>query len=479
MATRWIPTAQLADMVGPAPLRRPIHTSLAGRLRLLVTDGRLVEGVRLPSERELAARLGISRSTVAAAYAALREAGCLESRPGSGNFIRISPADLASRHFPGTVREAEGAITMTFSAAAGSPGLVEAYAQAVAALPQLLSGHGYFPDGLPALRERLAERYTARGLPTEPAQMIITSGALAAINLVAHTVLEPGDRVLVESPSYPNALESFRRHSARLVPAPMTGTGWDLAGISSALRQSAPRMAYLIPDFHNPTGALLGAADRRQLGSALRRERCIPLVDETLVEVSLDGQEMPPPFAVGSPDTITIGSASKAFWGGLRIGWIRAPRSLVRPLVESRASVDLGAAPVEQLVLAELLDRAELILDEQRARLREQRDELMVLLGRELPDWRVQPAAGGQTVWVELPEPLGSQLVAAAAAEGLIITPGHRFFVAGGGERHLRLPFTAPIPMLTEAVTRLSRAWARIDAGSAGAGDVDPYDLIA
>src|SRR6185312_8749828 len=141
----------------------------------------------------------------------------------------------------------------------------------------------------------------------------------------------------------------------------------------------------------------------------------------------------------------------KAFWGGLRIGWIRAPQSLVRPLVESRASVDLGAAPVEQLVLAELLDRAELILDEQRARLRERRDELMVLLGRELPDWRVQPAAGGQTVWVELPEPLGSQLVAAAATEGLIITPGHRFFVAGGGERHLRLPFTAPIPMLTEA----------------------------
>src|SRR4029079_14877124 len=111
MATRWIPAAQLADLVGPAPLRRPIHTSLAGRLRLLVTDGRLVEGVRLPSERELAARLGISRSTVAAAYAALREAGCLESRPGSGNFIRVGPADLASRHFSGTVQEAEGTIT--------------------------------------------------------------------------------------------------------------------------------------------------------------------------------------------------------------------------------------------------------------------------------------------------------------------------------------------------------------------------------
>ena len=125
--------------------------------------------------------------------------------------------------------------------------------------------------------------------------------------------------------------------------------------LDSALRQSAPRLAYLIPDFHNPTGALLGAGDRRQLGSALRRDRCIPLVDETLVELGLDGQEMPPPFAAGNPDTITVGSASKAFWGGLRIGWIRAPRSLVRPLVESRASVDLGAAPVEQLVLAELL----------------------------------------------------------------------------------------------------------------------------
>ena len=121
-------------------------------------------------------------------------------------------------------------------------------------LPGLLGGHGYLPEGLPALRERLAEWYAARGLPTDPAQVIITGGALAALNLVAETLLDPGDRVLVDSPSYPNASGGA---AAARCPADRCAagrSGWDRDALVGATRQSAPRLAYLIPDFHNPTG---------------------------------------------------------------------------------------------------------------------------------------------------------------------------------------------------------------------------------
>jgi DNA-binding transcriptional MocR family regulator len=472
VAVRTLTAYQLAGLLGDRPLQRPAHRDLSARLRLLTLDGRLVEGVRLPSERDLAGRLQISRSTVAAAYAALRADAVLESRPGSGNYLRGTPVAGARL---GGVREVGGAIVMTFSAAPAAPGVADAYGRAFVALPQLLAGHGYFPDGLEVLRERLAAWYGRRGLPTDPDQIIVTGGALPALNLVGQALLEPGDRVLVESPTYANGLEALRGRGARLVPVPMTATGWDLDAVASALRQAAPRLAYLIPDFQNPTGSLMAADVRRELAAALRRERCIPVVDETMVETNLDAADMPAPFASWDPETITLGSSSKAFWAGLRTGWIRAPRSVVRQLVERRATVDLGSAAVEQLVLAELLVDPEAVLVPHRARLRAQREHLLARLATEFPDWRVNRPPGGQTAWVELPSPLSSRLVVAAAAVGLIITPGHRFFPAGGGERHLRLPFTAPEPTLTEAVSRLRRAWDSLDGGAA---TEPPYELI-
>ena len=476
VAIRWISARQLADLLDPRPLRRPAYQDLSQRLRMLAVDGRLVDGVRLPSERELAAQLSLSRSTVAAAYALLRDQGCLRTRQGSGNYLELAPNTQAAGL--GGAREVDGAIMMTFSAAAAAPGVAGAYARAVELLPSLLAGHGYLPEGLPVLRERLADWYAARGLATDPAQVIITGGALAALNLITETVLDAGDRVLVESPSYPNALEALRRRGARLIGAPMAERGWDFDTLRAATRQSAPRLAYVIPDFHNPTGRLMGAEAREQLGRMLRRERCRPVIDETLVELNLDGVDMPPPFAAGQEDAITIGSASKTFWGGLRIGWIRAPHALVRPLVEARATVDLAAAATEQLVLAELLAARAEIVAEQQNRMRAGRDHLLLRLAAELPEWRVLRPGGGQTLWVELGRPVSSELTAAAAAHGVIITPGHRFFPSGGGQRHLRLPFAAPAPVLTEAVTRLAAAWRGLD-GSRSGSDEPPYDLIA
>ena len=149
------------------------------------------------------------------------------------------------------------------------------------------------------------------------------------------------------------------------------------------------------------------AAQREQYAHHLRRSGTVAIVDEAHQALALDGQEMPAPFAAFAPATITLGSASKAFWGGLRLGWIRAPRERMDDLTRARLGLDLGAPVLEQLVLARLLADPTAIVEAQRARLREQRDRLLAALAAELPEWRFVRPTGGLAVWCELPVSAG------------------------------------------------------------------------
>ena len=142
---------------------------------------------------------------------------------------------------------------------------------------------------------------------------------------------------------------------------PVDPDGWDLDVVGAAVRQVQPRLAYLIPDFQNPTGHVMTEPQRRDYARHLKRGQVIAVVDEAHQALALEGQEMPAPFAAFAPDAITIGSASKTFWGGLRLGWIRAPRGRMDELTRARVGLDLGAPVMEQLVLARLLADADTI----------------------------------------------------------------------------------------------------------------------
>ena len=194
--TGSISAARVATLVGSFD-RSPAYAGLSDALVLLIGDGRIGLGTRLPSERELTESLGVSRTTVTRAYAALRDAGYAEARRGAGTFTRV-PGGRARAHDRALLPRAgdETAIDLNCAAASAPPGLAAAYADAAADLPAYLGGHGYFPAGLPQLQRAIAATYDARGLPTDPDQVMVTAGALSAASIVAEAFTTPGDRVL-------------------------------------------------------------------------------------------------------------------------------------------------------------------------------------------------------------------------------------------------------------------------------------------
>lgn len=429
---------------------------LAAGIRLLILDGRIPAGDALPPERELAAALDVSRTMVAAAWERLKGDGLVVSRRGAGSWAAI-PAGISSHEPP----ESSATIDLARAVPPAIPGVAAA---AEAALPRLaveLTSHGYYEQGLPDLRERLARHYTGRGLPTTPDQILVTGGAHIAFAMALRLFVGPGDRVLIEQPTYPNAIEAVRGVHAIPVPVAMTEDGWDIEGVEATLRQSAPRLAYLIVDFQNPTGHRLDEAGRQRLGAAFRRARTPVVIDETQLEFDFSGAA-PLPFGAFGDLVLATGSAAKSHWGGLRIGWVRAPAEIITRLSAARRGLDLGSPVLEQLVLMELLDGPSEPLAERRALVAEQRDVLVATVRERCPDWTFAVPDGGLSLWCQLPQPVSTRIAAVAQNFGVRVVPGSFFTPHGGLERWIRVPYTQPVDILREATRRLAAAAASV-----------------
>lgn len=443
------------------------YAGLASRIRLLILDGRLPLHTRLPAERDLAETLDVSRTTVAAAYERLRADGFLRSRRGAGTWTDLPTAGQRGPA-PWATLSPDDVIDLAHAAPAAPVEILHQAADiAVAQLARYLPTHGYDPLGLTPLRVAVADRYTARGLPTTPDQILVTGGAQGAFALVLGLLAGPGERVLVEHPTYPNALDAIARAGCRAVPVGFTGPGWDLEMMATTMRQAVPRLAYVVSDFHNPTGRCMSDEQRRAMVELAERTRTPLVVDETVAELGLD-HPAPPPVAVHDTSglVITTGSTSKTFWGGLRIGWLRASPTMVRRLAAVRAAGDLASPVFEQLVTVELLRRAEQTIDLRQRTFRDRRDHLIGLLRNRLPDWRFDPPPGGLSLWVDLGAPISSALAVAAERYGVQVSAGPRFGLDGAFEQYLRIPYTLPAADLESAVERLAAAAASVPSGA-------------
>ncbi|MFJ9339944.1 PLP-dependent aminotransferase family protein [Streptomyces sp. NPDC101733] len=469
-ADRMIGSRQLAALLPAEVVARPGYRSLADAVRTLILDGRVALHVRLPAERELAEAVGASRATVTAAYDLLRQSGYVRSRRGSGTWT-----ELPDGHAPvgahalvgagGYSADGDPGIDLAI-AAMGAPedSLTDALARAAVRLPLLARSPGYHPFGLPDLRAAVADRFTRRGLPTRPEQILVTAGAQQAFALVVGLLCRPGDRVVTENPTYANALDALRHARLRTGSIAVSDTGWDLDIAESTLRQTVPRLAYVIPDFHNPTGSLMPPEQRRRLLDVTRATGTWLVVDETIADIALDVPPAAPLASLaprsGADHVLTIGSLSKTHWGGVRVGWVRATAKLITELTALRVSADMTGSVLDQLVALHLLADLDRSLPLRLDQLRERRAALVASLERHTPEWSWRTQPGGLSLWVDLGEPVSSALAERAAAVGVHIGRGARFGVDPGTFEHrLRIPYTLPADRLDEGVRLLAQAF--------------------
>lgn len=444
--------AALARVLGEWRSGRPkLASALHHAIATAILDGQLASGMPLPSERSIAAALSVSRVTVTAAYASLRDEGWIDTARGAGSKARL-PRWLDAR-----IDEAPASDVEAIDLARAAPGApLPAYLQALDRAADLLVRHARTPaaETIPELRAALADRYTLAGVPTRPEEVLVTAGAGAALALLSRRLLRPGARVLVESPTYPGALDLLRSAGARISGWPVAH-GWDPDLFEAMLRSVRPTVAYLIPDFHNPTGALASASVRRRVVRAARAARVTLIVDETMCELDLRGEDAAP-IARHAAKAFRVGSMAKTVWAGLRVGWLRGPAAEIKVLAALPEAYYFTPPVLEQLVALELLDGLDTLVAARRRQLSAQLQTLRSVLDA-LPGVRlVQVPAGGLTGWAELPPGVSSaDLTLAAPRHGLRLLAGGRFSPDGTLDRFLRVPYGLPSESLEAAGERL------------------------
>jgi DNA-binding transcriptional MocR family regulator len=468
--------AVLADLIsgwtaGPGV----IYRRLADAVAQLIETGDLPAGARLPAERGLAEALAVSRSTVVAAYDDLRGRGLVESRRGSGTRVRAQigrprtdrriTGGSGESMFAQLTTASDELISMAFAVDAGAPELAQALQELVDTdLPHLLRDIGYHPRGISALRTAIATHLSEEGMPTTPDQVVVTTGAHQGIALATQMYLRRGDTVVVESPSWPGSFDLFAAAGARVVGVPLDVDGIRIDGLAAAIAEDRPALVLVMPTFHNPTGRLMSATRRRRLAELAAETDTVVVEDNAYSSVLSDGA-VPMPLAAYAPadaEVLSIGSLSKAVWGGLRIGWIRAPAPVAERLARHKALVDLGSPVLDQALATRLLPRLPELAATRSATARRRLGHLSGLLRERLPQWRWEQPTGGSALWIALPDTDAQVFSQVARRHGVELVAGRSTDPSGAHDAYIRLPFTYPIDLLTEVVDRLVRAWSEL-----------------
>lgn len=451
--------------VGPDPLFRQLARAIARGIE----RGVIRPGARLPAERALAQAVSVSRGTAVAAYDELVADGLVERRRGSGTFaigagsLGLPPgregSALVARLVDRSVDDRGAVIDLSISVLHDAHG-VPPFAFDNEDLRQVVPDTGYSPWGLPVLRDAVAALVTDTGLPTRADEVVITTGAQQAITAAAACWVRPGDVVVVEDPTYPGAIAAFGAAGAELVGVPVDHHGVRVDALRATFERH-PVLVYLQPSLHSPTGVVLAEARRAAIGELLADAR-VPLVEDNAL-AGLAWERLPAPIAAHVPDSpvAVVGSLSKLFWGGLRVGFVRAPAPVALRFARVKATHDLGSSAVSQLLAARLLaasERERLIAARNRD-LRRRAHVLMDALAAALPSWSWTAPAGGLSLWVRLPEPIAEPYAQLALRHGVAVATAEPLSPSGGHADRVRLSFSAPEPELREGVRRLARAW--------------------
>lgn len=448
---------------------QPIYLQIRERLRRLIQSGRLQPGEKLPSIRRLAKTVQVSPLTVIEAYGLLEGDNLIQSRPGSGYFVRpadpprpnsdFAPAQAViiqdqetsgfCQQFLASLQvQAEGS-RIDFSSGFPQPwdltDLQKIARRALAQDPESLFHYG-FPQGQPLLQQQIAQLLLQQGLDIAASSIILTNGSQQALALAMGHAVQPGDWVIVEAPTFHGAIALLENLGARMVGIPMTGTGMNLDLLEQYLHSHRPKLIYTISTLHNPTGLTTSQAHRQRLLELANRYDC-PIIEDNAYE-GLHFEPVPPPLkAIDAEDRVTyIGTFTKTLIPGLRVGYMVTTGREHQQILRQKLLHDFHVSTVSQAIVSEYLasGRYRRHLHQLRINHLHHRDVMLQALERYFPEaacWTVP--RGGLFLWVQLPEDIAlPQLCQEAFAEGVLIASGAAFFPGQQGYPALRLNYS-------------------------------------
>ena len=473
----------------------PLYQQIERYLRENILSGTLAEGTRLPSTRELAQELGVSRITVKNAYAELESDGLLTSYPGSGTYVAPLPglgrvSDTAPEAaWP--LWQQEAVDERVFSseiyrpypdydnlgdklirfAGVGDPRHFPAkdFLKAIQAVIRRdgveALAYGEFGSGHRPLRVTIAHVLASQGIQTHPDAVLVTSGSQQALALVCQALLKPGDPIVVESPTYNLGLELFRSLGLKIVGIPVDSSGMQVDRLEPLLQKYHPRLIYTIPNFQNPTGASLTRARRKTLVDLAACYNVPILEDDYAGDLRYEGRAQPAVKALDpGGHVIYAGTFSKMLMPGLRLGFLVADGPIFQRLLHGKWVHDLTTSTLIQRTLDEYVTvgRYQTHLRRSIRINRERRQVMLAAIRHHLPAGvHCDVPQGGLYLWLRLPEGLSSlELVPYALDAGVEFTPGAWFFPnPADGAPYLRLNFaTEPPDRIEEGIRKLGTA---------------------
>ncbi|MEA2191130.1 MAG: hypothetical protein QOI73_1251 [Solirubrobacteraceae bacterium] len=476
-----------------------ITQQLTDHIAGLIDAGELEPGAKLPATRALAADANINHLTAVRVYRRLAELGYVTAAVGRGTFVRrnvpvtaAAPAagDDADWQLgmlaPRTLSYADEMLrdslhaplrTDAIALASGFPDpelcpsqeLAEIAARIAREDPRAVTGY-LEVEGLPELRERLAELGREAGYASSADEILVTSGARQAIDLVARAILSPGDVAVVESPTFAGTLASLQATGARVLPLPVDADGPDVDALERILARHEIKLVALQASCQNPTGCDLSPARRERLLELARTRGFFVLDDGVYATIRYEGPVRERLRAGAPSHVIYVDSLSKTIGGGLRVGWIAAAGPVLARLVQLKLDSDIHTAALPQHLGAHYLrgDRHDKLLARVVPVYRRRRDALLRALDRHLADeasWTVP--AGGHHVWLTLHAPVDERaLYVEALRAGVSFLPGGAIQAEKSSRTSMRLSFGLVDPAQhDEAVRRLAAAVREVQRG--------------
>jgi len=460
----------------------PLYRQVEQRISALITEKLLPPGSKLPATRDLALSLGVSRNTVVQAYQELEAEGLISSRVGRGSFVTPYPpagsSIFAAKARPGMnyeglfssgwarmnaglisvfeqlARPGTEAPYIDLASDQPHPSLlpVEEFGECLQAAVRrhrgALLATGY-PCGFEPLLEYLPSLLARRNILCRLENLMVVSGLQQALSLIGRLFIDPGDMVLLQHLTYPAALGVFRSLQANCTAIPMDEEGLCIDVLQRILRFRRPKLLYIVPTFHNPTGTNLSVQRRRQLVELAERSGFLIVEDDYAHDLAFDGREaFPLKSWDGTGAIIHLGSFSETLFPGIRLSWIAASKPIIERLSLLKQSSDLYTSRIIQGALLEFFRRGyyDKVLKRKRQVHMHRCDSMVKAMEQHFPDAvRWSKPKGGLFQWVDIPDSLDAlALLLRTREKGVVFTPDRMFAVEEWSRGGFRLAFTAP-----------------------------------